>query len=163
MSTGALVEFQRMLTAPEKVAYQRLVNEIIQQTHQITGEVSANLNTKGVGAAAAAATSTAANLARTAGAAFVTGGGSLLLKGRQANHAPPKRPSPPRLTNARRQASPSKAASQRLAIQAPRKKTPSPAKAASPRKKTPSPTRRRSPNSRNANNALNNVLKQFNR
>ena len=162
MSTGALVEFQRMLTAPEKVAYQRLVNETIQQTHQITGEISANLNTKGVGAAAAAATSTAANLARTAGAAYITGGGSLLLKGRQANQSPPKRPSPPRLTNARRQTSPPKVAPPLLAIQAPRKKTPSPPKAASPRKKTPSPTRRRSPNSRNANNTLNNVLKQFN-
>ena len=161
-STAAQVEFQRMLTAPEKMAYQRLVNDTIQQTHQITGEIGANLNTKGVGAAIQNGSRVAANLARTAGAAFVTGGGSLLLKGRQANQvaarrlaiqAPRKTPSPP------------KAASPRLAIQAPRRKTPSPIQI---RNKTPSPPkaasprRRTSPNGRNANKALNNLLKQFN-
>lgn len=106
MSTIAQVEFQRMLNAPARLEYQRVLNETIQQTHQIAGDVSANLNTKGVGAAIQNVTRGAANLAKTAAGAYITGGGSLLLKGRQANQAPQP-----------------KAASPRLAIQAPRPNT----------------------------------------
>jgi hypothetical protein len=125
---------------------------LLRSTAQVTAFVlgesrreASNLNRPGAVQKAILGAGQAVGAAAATGA---SGGGLLLMAAGAAAGAGVRQTSPLRLANARRQASP------------PRRT--SPLRLANARRQA-SPPRRRSPKSGNANNALNNLLKQFNR